>query len=133
MHFNDELNKMKNIYLGMIFLCILISPGLAENNITWQGEPPRIEEIYDFATTDYLRSIGEEASDAIRLNTLGLNAYKQNNLLKAAKLWRCAVLKKDNYHWAIITMPVRWRFSRNLSVLILQNMKMITNMQAEMI
>jgi hypothetical protein len=91
---------MRNIYLIMIFLCILISPGLTENNISWQGEPPRIEDIHDFSPVAYLRSIGEESADAIRLNTLGLKAYKQNNLLKAAKLWGCSVLKKDNYHWA---------------------------------
>ncbi len=91
---------MIKYFLNIFLLCILISQGHAQDNIFWEGTPPDLEDIYDFSTIDFLRSLGEESTDGITLNTLGFEAYKQNDLLLAAKLWRCSILKNDNYHWS---------------------------------
>jgi hypothetical protein len=89
---------MKNI-INVLLFCIFILP-CQPQNIYWQGVTPDLEDIDDFSFSSFLRSIGEENTDGITLNTLGLEAYKQNDLLLAAKIWRCSIYKNDNYHWS---------------------------------
>jgi len=67
--------------------------------VVFADNVPSIDEITNFPVDDYLRTLGEQNSDAIMLDSLGFHAYQENDLLKAAKLWWCAIQKDQNYAW----------------------------------
>lgn len=79
----------------IILLLFAVSPFLFADDIL-----PELAEIMDFPVLAYLESIDEFNADSARLNTLGFNAYKENNLLKAAKLWYCSVCLDETNSWA---------------------------------
>jgi hypothetical protein len=80
----------KNIILVLlIFLCYN----------TYADEIPELSELTAFSISDYLNSLGEQNADSRRLNSLGLSAYKEGNLYKAARLWYCAINRDGQYAW----------------------------------
>ncbi len=76
----------------ILFLCIC--------GIAYAQKIPDLNDLIDFGVFEYMVTNNLENADSNRLNTLGLKAYKDGDLLRAVKLWYCAASVEDATAWA---------------------------------
>ncbi|TFG63571.1 MAG: hypothetical protein E4H36_05295 [Spirochaetales bacterium] len=78
----------------VIFLLIFFS------SLVFAETAPKLNDLEQSWINDFAVNAELQNYDSNGLNTLGFKAYEEGNILKAAKLWWCALQKNDKNSWA---------------------------------
>jgi tetratricopeptide (TPR) repeat protein len=79
-------------WTSLIVLVLLSSvTAIAQEKKVWDEAPPALQSLKDLDYREYLPEAAVSDRTAYRLNDLGLQAYEEDDLLEAARLFRLAL------------------------------------------